>query len=152
MPHSSSDDKESIYLNDMPVKSGIKLTPEFESKWNLIYDLRQAVNKALEIKRNDKVIGKSLEADIKLYCDSTNYDQIKNFVDELAEIFIVSRVEVFAEGMGEFDSQTLGTQEISVTVDKASGEKCERCWAYSDTVGNNSEHPALCARCAAVVK
>ena len=152
MPHSSSDDKESIYLNDMPVKSGIKLTPEFESKWNLIYDLRQAVNKALEIKRNDKVIGKSLEADIKLYCDSTNYDQIKNFVDELAEIFIVSRVEVFAEGMGEFDSQTLGTQEISVTVDKASGEKCERCWVYSDTVGKDSEHHTLCARCASVVK
>ena len=152
MPHSSSDDKDSIYLNDMPVKSGIKLTPEFESKWNLIYDLRQAVNKALEIKRNDKVIGKSLEADIKLYCDSTNYDQIKDFVEELAEIFIVSRVEVFAEGTGEFDSQTLGTQGISVTVDKASGEKCERCWVYSDTVGKDLEHHTLCARCASVVK
>ncbi len=152
MPHSSSDDKDSIYLNDMPVKSGIELTPEFEGKWNLIYDLRQAVNKALEIKRNDKVIGKSLEADIKLYCDNTNYDQIKNFVDELAEIFIVSRVEVFAEGTGEFDSDTLGTQGISITVDKASGEKCERCWVYSDTVGDDSEHPSLCARCVSVVK
>ena len=155
MPHSENDDTASIYLNQMPSKSGINVTDEFEEKWGLIYDLRQSVNKALEIKRNEKIIGKSLEADIKLYCGE-NFEKVNSMVNELAEIFIVSKVEVFADGCGEYDSQALGTQGaatgISVTVDSASGEKCERCWVYSDTVGKDKDHPTLCVRCASVVK
>ncbi len=155
MPHSSNDDTDSIYLNQMPQKSGIEVTAEFEEKWNLIYDLRQSVNKALEIKRNEKIVGKSLEADVKLYCKN-NFEKVNSIVDELADIFIVSKVEVFAEGNGEFDTETLGASgqaaDITVTVEKASGEKCERCWVYSDTVGKSEAHPTLCARCASVVK
>ncbi|MBQ9982200.1 MAG: isoleucine--tRNA ligase [Oscillospiraceae bacterium] len=155
MPHCEGEDTTSIYLNQMPAKSGIEVTPEFEAKWNLIYDLRQSVNKALEIKRNEKVIGKSLEASVKLYCGS-NFETVNAMVSELAEIFIVSKVEVFADGNGEFDAQTLGASgqasDITVTVEKATGEKCERCWTYSETVGKCAEHATLCARCAAVVK
>lgn len=155
MPHKASDDKESIFLNQMPEKSGIEVTPEFEKKWALIYDLRQSVNKALEIKRNEKIVGKSLEAEIELYCGNS-FDYVSSFEGELAEIFIVSGVKVIAEGSGEFDANTLGASgaaaEITVTVNKASGEKCERCWTYSKTVGKDAEHPTLCARCTSVIK
>ncbi len=155
MPHTAADDKESVFLNQMPEKSSIAVDAAFEEKWALIYDLRQSVNKALEIKRNDKIIGKSLEAEIDLYCGKS-YDKVSQIADELAEIFIVSGVKAFAEGTGEFNAEALGATgaaaEITVTVSKASGDKCERCWTYSETVGKDSEHPTLCARCASVVK
>jgi len=155
MPHTAADDKESVFLNQMPEKSGIAVDAAFEEKWALIYDLRQSVNKALEIRRNDKVIGKSLEAEIDLYCGKS-YDKVSQIADELAEIFIVSGVKAFAEGTGEFDAEALGATgsaaEITVTVSKASGDKCERCWTYSETVGRDLAHPTLCARCASVVK
>ena len=63
-------------------------------------------------------------------------------------MFIVSDVSVSVGGKGEFDFPEQG---ISIDVVKAAGEKCERCWIYSDTVGKNEEHPTLCARCAEVL-
>lgn len=144
MPHSSSDDKQSIFLNQMPEKSGISFSDEFISKWEFIYNTREAVNKLLEEKRNEKLIGKSLEANIIIHCaDSETFDKYNSFSDHLAEILIVSGVSVVKDRDG-------GETEFEVT--KAEGEKCERCWAYSKTVGTDSEHPTLCARCAAAVK
>ena len=60
---------------------------------------------------------------------------------ELAAAFIVSQVTI-VEGEGE----------LAVTVNKAEGEKCERCWGFSKTVGENADHPTLCSRCAAAIK
>ena len=42
-------------------------------------------------------------------------------------------------------------EKTSIVVEKADGEKCERCWSYSETVGQNEKHPTLCARCAEIV-
>ena len=63
-------------------------------------------------------------------------EEIKKAKDELAAAFIVSEVEI-----------TEGGSELEIKVEKAEGEKCERCWTISKTVGENSEHPTLCARC-----
>ncbi len=143
MPHTSADDKESIFLNQMPEKSGLDFSDEFIAKWDFIYSSREAVNKVLEEKRNEKLIGKSLEANIVFHCGEGLYDKYSSLADELRDILIVSGVSVEKDGNDE-------TPEIQVV--KAEGEKCERCWAYSNTVGSDSEHPTLCARCAAVVK
>lgn len=59
MPHRSCDDKESVFLNQMPEKSGLSFAPEFVSKWELIYNIREAANKVLEEKRT-----KSLSANL----------------------------------------------------------------------------------------
>ena len=157
LPHSSADDKESIFLNQMPQKSGMSFSDEFVSKWELIYALRQDVNKALEIKRNDKVIGKSLEAGVMIFCGDAKdengrsmYDIISSFADELAEIFIVSDVKVENSDGGEFTEGSI--PGLKYTIQPAAGGKCERCWTYSETVGTISEHPTLCARCAEVIK
>jgi isoleucyl-tRNA synthetase len=143
MPHTSADDKESIFLNQMPEKSGLEFSEEFIAKWDFIYSTREAVNKVLEEKRNEKLIGKSLEANIVFHCGDGLYDKYASLADELKDILIVSGVSVEKDGNDE-------TPEIQVV--KADGEKCERCWAYSNTVGTDSEHPTLCARCASVVK
>ena len=147
IPHSSSDNAKSVFLNDMPEKSGIKIDDEFTAKWDLIAELREDVKKALEIKRADKVIGKSLEADVILYADGEIKEAISKFVNELPEIFIVSKVEL-KDGEGEFKGELDG---ITVDVIKATGEKCERCWKFSESVGTHNDHPTLCDRCHSVI-
>ena len=147
IPHSSSDNAKSVFLNDMPEKSGIKIDDEFTAKWDLIAELREDVKKALEIKRADKVIGKSLEADVILYADGEIKEAISKFVSELPEIFIVSKVEI-KDGEGEFRGEL---DSVTVDVIKATGEKCERCWKFSGSVGTHNDHPTLCDRCHSVI-
>ena len=69
--------------------------------------------------------------------------------DQLAEIFICSQVEVVTGDAGEVKAATQG---LSITVSKAEGEKCDRCWIYSETVGQHHEHDKLWARCASVLE
>ena len=149
MPHKSTDDTTSVVFNDMPKAVEIEVTDEFVAKWNKIAEIREDVKKALEIKRADKVIGSSLEAVVKLYCDAELYDFAANVKDELPALFIVSAVEVEKDGTGEFTGDLEG---LTITVQNASGGKCERCWCYSETVGENEAHPTLCSRCAKVVE
>ncbi len=147
IPHSSSDNPKSVFLNDMPDKSGINIDADFTAKWDLIVALREDVKKALEIKRADKIIGKSLEADVILYADGDIKKAISEFVDELPETFIVSKVEL-KDGNGEFKGDL---NDVTIDVIKATGEKCERCWKFSNTVGTHDDHPTLCDRCYNVI-
>ncbi|HAE52164.1 MAG TPA: isoleucine--tRNA ligase [Ruminococcus sp.] len=140
MPHTSQDDSESVFLNQMPEKSGLEYSAEFTEKWEFIYNTRLAANKALEDARNAKTVGKSLEAEIIIKAD-TDYDRYSQLASQLAEILIVSEVTVEkSQGDTVFE------------VKKAEGEKCERCWCYSKYVGTNHNHPTLCKRCAEVVE
>lgn len=148
MPHKSTDDTRSIIMNDMPEKLNIKLSEEFLNKWDTIYKLREDAKKALEIKRAEKFIGASLEAKVIIHCTERLYEEIKNHKEDFVTIFIVSQVDVVNDNDGEFKGDFEG---VSFTVEKAEGEKCERCWMYTDTVGNNSDHPTLCARCSSEV-
>lgn len=145
LPKLDSDNAESIFLNDMPVKSGISVSGEFMEKWDLIEKVREDAKKALEIKRAEKVIGASLEAAVRLYADGNMYSQLADITSELPTILIVSKasVEQGAE-LGEYKGDLEG---VSFTVTKSDGKKCERCWSYSDEVGVNNEHPTLCSRC-----
>lgn len=147
MPHKSSDDKESVLFNEMYKTVFTDVDSEFENRWNTIYSVRNDVQKALEIKRTQNAIGKSLEAKVTLYCDNDLYALLSEMKQELAQIFICSQVDVL-NGTGEFSGELEG---LSVTVLNADGEKCERCWIYSDTVGENEKHPTLCKRCAEVM-
>ncbi len=149
IPHSKNDDPRSIFLNDMPKVSGHDFDAQFVSKWEYIYNLRVDAKKALELKRADKVIGSSLEADMVLHASGADYEKLCAVKDILPAVFIVSRVEVVNGGEAEFRGETTG---LGFDVAKASGEKCERCWIYSDTVGECAEHPTLCSRCAHTVK
>ncbi len=141
MPHSSDADAECILFNDMPSVIDIKLEENFIADWDKIHDLRDTVKKQLEVAIKDKMIKSSLEASVTLSASGAEYNFIKSVENELAAAFIVS--EVIVEN---------SDGELSVTVAKAEGEKCERCWCFSKTVGDNSEHPTLCARCAGVIE
>ena len=141
MPHCAADDSESVFLNQMPEKSGIEFSAEFIDKWNFIYSAREAGNKALEEARNAKTIGKSLEAAIVIKSSEADYDRYASLCDHLSEILIVSEVSV-----------EKGEGETVFEVKRAEGEKCERCWCFSKYVGTNHAHPTLCKRCADVIE
>ncbi len=141
LPRSEKDDADSVFFNRIPEKSGIFADAEFMAKWEKIDELRDIVNKALEEARAQKLIGKSLEAKVTLNCGRDWYDFAKSAENDLVSAFIVSAVEV---AKSEFDG-------VDVKVEVAPGEKCERCWTHSHTVGECTEHPTLCARCAAIV-
>lgn len=149
MPHKSTDDAESVLFNEMYQELSVDTDDTFHAKWELAYAVRDDVQKALELKRAENLIGKSLEAKVTLYCEDALYDSLKDMKDQLAEIFICSQVEVVAGSAGEVKAATEG---LSITVSKAEGEKCDRCWIYSETVGQHHEHDKLCARCASVLE
>ncbi len=148
IPQSKNYDPEAAIFNDMPAGSTESDT-EFMAKWEQIRAIRNDVNKALELARGEKLIGKSLEAKVTLHCTGELYDFVKSLGNIAATAFIVSQVEITGEGEGSHKGEVEG---LSVSISKAEGEKCERCWKYDTSVGTNETHPTLCGRCASVVE
>ena len=148
LPKSSDHNPEACVFNEMPKGKAGDETAEFMAKWERIRKIRDEVNKALENARNQKTIGKSLEAQVTLKADGELYAFLKENEAVLEPVFIVSKVVL---EQGAVAQTTAETEGLEVTVSKAHGEKCERCWAYSDTVGKDEKHPTLCARCAAII-
>ena len=150
MPHRDGDDAANIVLNTMPkVNPAWAFAEETSSKWDKLIALRDDVNKALEEARKNKVIGKPLEAWVTVYADDETAALLETVpADELAALCIVSKLRVI-RGNGEgMQGENLPVQ---IAIERASGDKCERCWMYVDSIGQDSKHPTLCARCAAVV-
>ncbi len=149
MPHVAADDKDSIFLNQMPEKTGVTVDQAFTDKWDMIYNVRSSVTKALELKRAEKFIGASLEAAVVLHADDSElYEKLSAVCDILPAVLIVSQVQVVNNGDGEFKSEDVSFNgKLSYTVERAKGGKCERCWAYSEYVGSSAVYPTLCARC-----
>ena len=148
MKHDKLRNPEGPLFNTIPTADYIETDEAFIAKWDRIHEIRTDVQKALELARNEKVIGKPLEAKVTLYADGELAEFLNSELKSLPEIFITSAVEI-ADGEGEFKGDVKG---LSITVNKADGEKCERCWKFSDTVGQDSEHPTLCAHCAETMK
>ena len=140
---------EYVQLTDMPeVKTYVDNEPLME-KWTEFLVFRDEVLKALEEVRNEKLIGKSLEAKLELY-PSKETKELLETVEDLRVLLIVSDLEVV--GLKEeapSDAQVF--EKTAVVVKQAEGETCERCWVVSKTVGENSEHKTLCKRCSDIV-
>ncbi|ADU26270.1 isoleucine--tRNA ligase [Ethanoligenens harbinense] len=147
LPHDA--EQESVLYAGMPSLSGESFDEAFTGRWERIHTIRDDVKKALELSRTAHEIGGSLEAEVTLYAAGELYDFLQSVVEELPAVFIVSGVHLEKEGTGAFQGDVEG---LSVTVAHAHGEKCERCWVYSDTVGQSTKHPTLCSRCAGIVE
>jgi isoleucyl-tRNA synthetase len=130
------------------------LDDELEARWDKILQVRDIVTRALERARQDQGLGNSLNAAVHLFPDAKLYAFLEPLAGELATIFIVSRAELHGPEdeapAGAFTAEELPGLRIAVTA--APGEKCERCWMLSPTVGQDTDHPTLCARCASVLQ
>ena len=143
MPHASGVNAEHAVYNDMPVIPDVGADSDFIARWDKIHELRDIVKKSIEEAVSKKLIKASLECSVTLTCTGEEYDFIKSVEDELKTAFIVSGVKLVNDESAD---------TLKVTIEKAEGEKCERCWSYSTTVGQDAEHPCVCARCARVLR
>ena len=132
-------------------KEDVAENAALEEKWDNLLLIRSDISKALELARKEKIIGKSLDAKITVYAAPKDIAALKA-MDSLREVFIVSKVELADSSNAPQNAFKGESCDISVSVMKADGEKCERCWVYSDELGDDSEHPTLCPRCAAIVR
>ena len=133
------EDAESVHLTDFPVKNLVD-DAALEAKWDKLLEVRDDMNKALEESRNEKVIGKSLEAAVEVYSNDAEVVELLNSVANLNQFFIVSKVEVKENDGVAYDLAT-------VKVTKAEGHRCERCWNIVDEVNEEG----LCPRCASIL-
>ncbi|MBI4228232.1 MAG: isoleucine--tRNA ligase [Deltaproteobacteria bacterium] len=141
--------EESVHLTTFPEVDIIN--NNLEEKWNKLIVIRDEILKALEIARNGKFIRSSLEAGIEIYSDAETVSFISDNLEQLRVLAIVSHIELLnkpPEG-GNFILESSELQRLIVKVIKAPGEKCERCWTYRVSVGNNLDHPRICDRCVA---
>ena len=146
------DHKDSIHLDSM-----VELNKEWEDKeladiWENIRSLRGEVTKALEEARINKLIGHPLDAALEIKLpDTLLKEQVENLKENLSDIFIVSSV-VIVDTIDDAAYHAKEIQGLSIKVNKAAGNKCDRCWRFDESIGMDVEHPTACARCATALK
>lgn len=146
MPHTDDCDKRNIVFNDMPKSKGIS-DEALMARWDKIHSLREDVKKSLEEARAAKIIGAPLDASVTVYAEGEMYDFVSQNAELLKAVFIVSDLKCENAKGGDLSGDT----GVGITVSKATGHKCERCWAYTEWTDGNPEHEDLCERCARVL-
>jgi len=144
----ASGEPESVHMTLFPGETELRtgVAPGKTDTWELLSRVRGEVLKALEVARNEKkLINSGLEAKVSLNAGLELKAKLKHYLPLLPGLFIVSQVELINAGEGEFKSESVPSLEV--TVQRAEGKKCERCWNYSTHVGENSRYPTICERC-----
>jgi isoleucyl-tRNA synthetase len=131
----------SIHLEDfIPAKKEYQST-DLQKKWDMIKNVRKVITGALEKKRAEKIIGSSLEAHIKVYVS----DEIKKIIAKihLDEIAITSSYELLSDEGADSGFVMDEIEGVRVEVEKVVGDKCNRCWKFTEALNNNQ----ICNRC-----
>jgi len=142
MPHRKGENTESVMLEYYPEPNDKYDDNSLMVKWTKLIAIKDEVAKRLEMARNEKMIGLSLEAKVTLFVEGDEYEFLAGKEDLIKEICIVSDVEIRENRRNEDEEVSVG-----VKVEKAEGEKCERCWNYSYTVGKNLKYGMICEKC-----
>ena len=141
------DEASSVHLSSFPKLSKVSFPDHLVDKWEKISQLKGEVSKALELRRQEKVIGHSLDALARLELPESLKKVLGQEQDQLKYIFIVSRVEIVGSLKDEanvYTSEALAG--LKIAIHPAPGIKCERCWNYF-VEEPTSEHPSICLRC-----
>ncbi|MGZ8842216.1 MAG: isoleucine--tRNA ligase, partial [Pyrinomonadaceae bacterium] len=121
--------------------TGNGASAELLASWAHLFGYRDDVLGKLEEARIAKVIGSSLEARVEISAGSHAYESLARRRDDLRYLFIVSEVALLEP------NAEIGGDDLNVTITRAHGEKCQRCWNYSTRVGESSRFPTVCERC-----
>ncbi len=118
-----------------------------DAYWAQLLAVRAEVNKALEVARNDKLIGSSLQAEVTLFANAELADKLNLLADELRFVLLTSKAVVLVA-----DSQPEGALVTDVAglwlqVAASGATKCERCWHHVEDVGSHEGHGDICGRC-----
>jgi isoleucyl-tRNA synthetase len=119
--------------------TGFELTEQERELWSRLFGERELVLAELEKARQNKLIGKALEAKVVLTCAAESHARFASVADDLRELLNVSELELRSGA------------EDAVAIERAGGRKCERCWHWETDLGSDPDHPALCGRCVQAV-
>ena len=136
-----------LFSEDAELRSG--LAPARAADWELLAKVRAEVLKALESARGEKRINSGLEAKVLLGGNPELRAKLKHHLAQLPGLFIVSQVDFLTAGAPDYQSELVPSLQVSIQ--KADGAKCERCWNYSTHVGENARYPTVCERCSAAL-
>jgi isoleucyl-tRNA synthetase len=142
---------ESVHLAYFPKpeeitgKIGKADTKIIRADFETLLSVRDEALKALEIARQEKVIGRSEDAAITIHAPETVAKLLERYRNDFRFLLVISGVEIQAS------LPENGNAAVRVTAMKAPGEKCERCWFYSTQVGKNERYPTVCERCTAAL-
>ena len=144
----------SVHLADWPEADARWDDADRDDKWNYIHSLRNMVHHNLEVLRKDKSIGNSQEGKI---CFGPTHPEHHSFIESnrslLSTVFIISEVEIDEswDNSGADADRPLFESLPHLATMRSTYPKCERCWNLRPTVGQDAEHPTLCARCSTVI-
>jgi len=145
-----SGDVESVHMALLPEADPAWENADLSTRWTRLLEVRSTVTRALETGRAEKLFGNSVDAKVDLYAKGKTGELMRTMSDLLPELFIVSEVALADTPLQE---ATAADEELGVQVKVGASAlpKCPRCWLRKADVGQNSEHPDLCARCAAAI-
>ena len=140
--------EDSVFLTDWPILNDEYKNLDLLADYTKKLGIRDAALKVLENARAQKKIGQALEAIVWINpLDKETEAWLKEILDELPSLLIVSDVKL-GRADDDVEFKDLG---VSISYSLADGDKCERCWNYSTTVGEDKDHPELCSRCSDVI-
>jgi isoleucyl-tRNA synthetase len=143
----AKDTDTSVHLTSFPSADDLFLDDILEAEWDTLLEIRGEVTKVLEEARRQKIIGHPLDAEVTVSATGKIKELLARSTDDLSDIFIVSKVTVSDTPPDDaFQSEEVTGLAISVT--KAPGEKCPRCWHYMEDIGAEKDYPDVCGRCA----
>jgi isoleucyl-tRNA synthetase len=129
--------EESVHLAEFPTDLDRLAHAELGDRWRQLIAIRDDVNRVLETARQAKEIGTSLAARVSLRAGGEAGALLRRYEADLPMLFIVSQVSLDASG----------AEGVSVSVARAEGDKCERCWRVLPSLAGDPEAPGLCSRC-----
>jgi isoleucyl-tRNA synthetase len=139
----------SVHLAGFPQHNSHYQDSQLEERYEQLQKVRSEVSKQLENARADKQLGQSLEAKVLLDVPASYQPLMTEYLDLLPTYFIVSQVELTSDLPVAVEAENIPGLKLQIL--PAEGEKCERCWNYATSVGQDSEHPTICARCVAAL-
>ncbi|GLF90454.1 isoleucine--tRNA ligase [Bacillus safensis] len=148
--HLSFVEEPSVQLTDMPEGVTVPEAEATEAKFDRFMEVRDDVLKALEIARNEKVIGRSLEASLTLYATEEVKNLLASIKEDVKQLFIISELTVEDEQNADASAPEYTSGRI--VVQKAEGELCERSRMISKDVGANPKYPTLSLKNAEIVE
>jgi isoleucyl-tRNA synthetase len=152
--------EESVHLAVFPADLEKLVDEGIADRWARLIRLRDAVNVEIEKLRQQKIVGTSLAAAVRIAPRGALADLVEQYREDLPTLFITSQVEVASPadrdrgGASDGSSVEYAESEGSgalIAVSRADGVKCERCWRYVSEVSQAPAHQGICDRCVAAV-
>ncbi|MCK4534513.1 MAG: class I tRNA ligase family protein, partial [Syntrophobacterales bacterium] len=139
--------EESVHMAQFPEIDPQYLDEDLGRKWETLIAVKGEVSKAIEIARQKKIVGHSLDSCVNIHAPEKLQAFLEGYLDNMKALLIVSQVNLVPADKISDPYESAEFEGLKIEVSRARGLKCERCWNYSETVGENADHPTICTRC-----